>query len=66
METLIRHMRCYGFARSPIDQIGGSSKSFSPEGGWKVSVEQEGAHGVIEGADGPLSFAFLLRGVGAR
>jgi hypothetical protein len=64
METFIRHMRCYSFARSPIDQIGGSSKSFSPEGGREVGVEHEGAHGVVEGADGPLSFAILLRCIG--
>jgi hypothetical protein len=45
--------------RKTVEEIGGSVQALGPEASRKRGLKQEGAHGVVGGANHPLSLAIL-------
>jgi hypothetical protein len=54
-----------GSGRKTVEEVGGGVQALSPEASRKRGLKQKGAHGVIGGANHPLSLAILRRGIGA-
>jgi hypothetical protein len=55
-----------GSGRKAVEEVGGGVQSFSPETSRERGLKQKGAHGVVGGANHPLSLAILGRGIRAR
>jgi hypothetical protein len=66
VEDIVGSGKLKCFRGVAIEEVGGSVESFHPVGRGKVGLEMEGANDVVDGAQNTLSFAILLRGVGAR
>jgi hypothetical protein len=56
----------YGLARPEVEKVGGSGESFGPIGRRHMSLEEERASNVVEGAKSTFGLAVLLRSVRAR
>jgi hypothetical protein len=52
--------------RKTVEEVGGSVQALSPEASRKRGLKEKGAHGVVGGANHPLSLAILRRGIRAR
>ena len=53
-----------GLRGKAVQEVGGGVKSLSPVAGWKGSLEQQGAHHIVGGADHALGLAVLGGSVG--
>lgn len=51
---------------SPVEKVGGGGESLSPVGRRHRGLYKKGAYGVVHGAEHPLGFTILGRGVKAR
>jgi hypothetical protein len=54
------------FGEEKVEEIGGGVKTLNPVVGWKISLEQQGAHDIIGGVNHALDLTNLRGGVGAR
>jgi hypothetical protein len=66
VEDMVGSKKLKCFRGLAIEKVGGSVQAFHPVGRRKVGLEKVGANDVVDGAQNTLSFAILLRGVGAR
>jgi hypothetical protein len=55
-----------GRGRKAVKKVGGGVQALSPEASGTRGLKQKGTHGVIGGANHPLSLAILRRGVWTR
>lgn len=53
-----------GTGWTKTEEVGGGVEAFYPKFRRHVSLEKKCAHDVVGGANGPLSFAILWRGMG--
>jgi hypothetical protein len=52
-----------GSERKTVEEVGGGVQALSPEASRKRGLKQNGAHGVVGGANHPFSLAILGRGI---
>jgi hypothetical protein len=55
-----------GSGRKTVEEVGGGVQALSPEASRERGLKQKGAHGVVGGANHPLSLVILGRGIRAR
>jgi hypothetical protein len=65
-EGVVRSGSGAGRGRKAVQKIGGGVQALSPEASGKRGLKQKGTHGVVGGANHPLSLAILGRGVWTR
>jgi hypothetical protein len=65
-EGVVRSGSGAGRGRKTVKKVGGGVQALSPKASGKRGLKQKGTHGVIGGANHPLSLAILRRGVWTR
>jgi hypothetical protein len=65
-EGVVRSGSGAGRGRKAVKKVGGGVQALSPEASGKRGLKQKGTHGVVGGANHPLSLAILGRGVWTR